>query len=107
MRVPSRMDNLLKTATEAQSCDVPFVAFNTTGLPDAVGHQCIGYLSTAFDPGDLAAGIAWVLDDSDRRADLANQAHCHTHQIWNPRRVATLYADLYQGVLKQPASAAR
>lgn len=51
------MDNLPQTATEAQSCGVPVVGFNTSGLPDAVEHQRTGYLANAFDPADLAAGI--------------------------------------------------
>jgi len=105
MVVPSRMDNLPQTATEAQSCGVPVVAFNATGLPDVVQHQCTGYLAAPFDSADLAAGISWVLDDPGRQAALAHEAHRRAHKLWNPCRIACLYSDLYQEVLNQAASA--
>ena len=53
--VPSRQDNLLNTAIEAQACGTPVVAFNIGGLPDIVEHQCTGYLAKAFETEDLAA----------------------------------------------------
>jgi len=99
MVVPSRMDNLPQTATEAQSCGIPVVAFNATGLPDAVEHKRTGYLASPFDPADLAAGIAWVLEDSERRECLGRQARGRADELWNPHRIAPLYAALYEKVL--------
>jgi glycosyltransferase involved in cell wall biosynthesis len=99
MVVPSRMDNLPQTATEAQSCGVPVVGFNTSGLPDAVEHQRTGYLANAFDPADLAAGIGWVLEDSERRKFLGRQARMRAEELWNPHRIALIYTALYERVL--------
>lgn len=99
MVVPSRMDNLPQTAIEAQSCGVPVVAFNTSGLPDAVEHQRTGYLAEPFDPADLAHGIGWVLENSEGRERLGRQARARAIQLWSPQRIANLYAALYEEVL--------
>ena len=92
MVVPSRMDNLPQTATEAQSCGVPVVAFNATGLPDAVEHKHTGYLATPFDPADLAHGDQWVLDSTELHRSVS---------LWTPRRIAHAYCDLYREILSR------
>lgn len=102
MVVPSRMDNLPQTATEAQSCGVPVVAFNATGLPDAVEHQRTGYLATPYDPADLAHGIGWVLEEPERHRHLAATARQRAVDLWTPKRIAGDYANLYREVLAQP-----
>jgi glycosyltransferase involved in cell wall biosynthesis len=65
--LPSRQDNLPNTGVEALACGTPVVAFDTCGLPDIVEHRHTGYLAQAFDTEDLAAGIRWVLAESQRR----------------------------------------
>jgi len=102
MVVPSRMDNLPQTATEAQSCGVPVVAFNATGLPDMVEHQRTGYLAEPYDPADLANGIGWVLESRERRRRLADAARERALSLWTPGRIAAAYADLYREVLTRP-----
>lgn len=102
MVVPSRMDNLPQTATEAQSCGVPVVAFNTSGLPDAVEHERTGYLATPYNSTDLAHGISWVLESAERRRVLGKAARSRALSLWAQQHVARLYTDLYEEVLAQP-----
>jgi glycosyltransferase involved in cell wall biosynthesis len=59
--VPSRQEAFGQTASEAQACGTPVVAFHIGGLPDIVEHQRTGYLVKAYETEDLAAGIRWVL----------------------------------------------
>ncbi|WP_254977819.1 glycosyltransferase [Cyanobium sp. ATX 6A2] len=99
MVVPSLMEAFGQTASEAQSCGVPVVAFNATGLPDVVDHQRTGYLAEPYDPADLAHGIRWVLETPERQAALGRQARQRAEQLWNPGRIAGLYAELYREVL--------
>ena len=98
--LPSRQDNLPNTALEAQACGTPVVAFKTGGLPDIVDHRCTGYLAQPYEPQDLAAGIAWVLEDRLRLQALHNAARRRAEQLWNPARVAGLYLGIYQAVLE-------
>jgi glycosyltransferase involved in cell wall biosynthesis len=62
----SRLDNLPNTVMEATACGVPTVAFRIGGMPDMIEHQATGYLARAFEVGDLADGIYWVLADEPR-----------------------------------------
>lgn len=100
MVVPSRQENLPQTATEAQACGVPVVAFNTTGMPDVVEHCKTGYLSEPFDPVSLAAGIIWVLDDPDRRARLSASARVRAEARWATDIVVPQYLDVYHQAIE-------
>ena len=63
MVVPSRQEAYGQTASEAQACGVPVIAFDNTGLVDLVEHLVTGYLVKSFDVNDLAEGIKWVLSE--------------------------------------------
>ncbi|MGE0011509.1 MAG: glycosyltransferase [Azoarcus sp.] len=96
MVVPSRQENLPQTATEAQSCGCPVLAFDCTGLPDAVEHKVTGYLARAFDVGDLAQGLAWLYEDRERLAALRRNARLRAVQLWSPAVVLPKYEDVYR-----------
>jgi glycosyltransferase involved in cell wall biosynthesis len=95
MVVPSRIENLPQTATEAQSCGCPVVAFRTAGLPDAVEDRQTGWLARAFDAEDLAAGIRWVVEDPQRRHALAIAARQRALRLWHPEVVLPQYLEQY------------
>jgi glycosyltransferase involved in cell wall biosynthesis len=99
--VPSRQDNLPNTGVEVHACGTPVVAFRTGGLPDIVDDQRTGYLAQPFEPHDLAAGIRWVLADPARRQALGHAARKHAVQLWNPARVAGLYAEVYRQAMER------
>ena len=101
LAVPSRQEAFGQTASEAHACGTPVVAFRTGGLPDIVDHQRTGYLAQPFDPYDLAAGIRWVLADPSRRQALGHAARERAVQLWNPARVAGLYAEVYRQAMER------
>jgi glycosyltransferase involved in cell wall biosynthesis len=72
--VPSKQESFGQTASESLACGTPVVAFNTTGLQDIVDHEQNGYLAEPYNPEDLARGIAWILEDGDRRQSLSHRA---------------------------------
>jgi glycosyltransferase involved in cell wall biosynthesis len=100
--VPSRMENLPQTATEAQSCGVPVVAFNTCGIPEAVVHLESGYLAKPYDTDDLANGIQWVLSDDSRYKKLCEFARKRAVTLWSPDVVTHQYYELFKQVLREP-----
>lgn len=99
MVVPSRQEAFGQTASEAHACGTPVVAFRTGGLTDIVEDRLTGALAEPFDSGSLASAIAWVLADPQRNRQLGAAARQRVERLWNPSRVAGLYAEVYRQVL--------
>ncbi|HID2490494.1 TPA: glycosyltransferase [Enterobacter cloacae] len=99
MVVPSRQDNLPQTATEAQACGCPVVAFNCTGFPDIISHRKTGYLADPFDSDDLATGIAWLLNNPDQESSLGENASSEARKKWSSVNLMPQYLKLYQDTI--------
>lgn len=104
MIVPSKQEAFGQTATEAMACGTPVVAFGATGLLDIVEHRQTGYLAQAYEAEDLARGIAWILEDDDRRDKLAHQARQRVEAHFTLERQAQRYIDLYTELLDRPSA---
>jgi glycosyltransferase involved in cell wall biosynthesis len=96
MIVPSRQEAFGQTASEAQACGCPVVAFNCTGLSDVVAHRETGYLAKAFESEDLANGMQWILSDVELRARLGKAARQRALKLWSPEVVVPQYLNVYQ-----------
>jgi len=99
MIVPSVQEAFGQTASEAQSCGTPVVAFNSTGLRDVVDHQQTGYLATPFEVEDLAKGMVWVLEDRERHCQLQFQAREKGLRDFASKTQASRYMALYKGLV--------
>lgn len=99
MVLPSRQDNLPQTGVESQSCGCPLVAFDTSGLPDLVQHERTGYLARPFEVDDLAHGIEWILQSSERRADLSRRARERSVRLYAPGAVIPQYMRVYRDAI--------
>lgn len=95
MVVPSVQEAFGQTASEAQSCGTPVVAFNATGVKDVIDHQQTGYLATPFEVEDLAKGIVWVLEDQERHRQLQFQAREKGLRDFASETQASRYMSLY------------
>ncbi|MXO95861.1 glycosyltransferase [Erythrobacter aquimaris] len=94
--IPSRIENLPQAGTEAQACGTPVVAFDVAGLPDVVAHQETGFLAKPYDPIEIAEGVAWVLEDTDRLKLLGEQARHRAVSLWAPAATLPLYLEAYE-----------
>ena len=99
--LPSIQENLPNTIMEAMACGTPCVAFRQGGLPDLVEHERNGYLAQPFDPMDLARGIAWVLEDGERRRALSLEARQKIEGEFSLDEVARRYVRLYEELVEQ------
>lgn len=99
MVIPSRQDNFPNTGVEALACGTPVVAFDIGGISDIVSHKKTGYLATAFDTQDLAKGVMWVIENSDRH-ELRQNARKHAEEHFSYPVVAQQYQIVYQHVLE-------
>ncbi|HIF9190433.1 TPA: glycosyltransferase [Photobacterium damselae] len=99
MVVPSKQEAFGQTASEAQSCGTPVVAFNTTGLIDIIEHKVTGYLAEPFNTGDLANGIEWCwLNKSKTLRSLSRE---RAVLLWSQDVVAAQYIELYGNVINK------
>ena len=98
--VPSRQESFGQTASEAQACGVPVVAFNVGGLRDIIDDRITGYLAQPFDPQDFARGISWVLEDDSRRAALGASARAKVETRFSSPVVSRQYLSLYEDILR-------
>ena len=96
MVVPSRQENLANTIMEAMACGTPVVAFGIGGNGDLVDNRVSGYLAKPFEPVDLAAGIAWVLGDAARLAELSAAARAKCERTFSLDVVCGQYENLYR-----------
>ena len=96
---PSLQDNLPNTVMEALACGTPCVAFNIGGMPDMIEHMRNGYLARPFESGDLAEGIAWVIESPERRRELSESARRKIEQEFTLPLQAQRYRALYAEIL--------
>ncbi len=71
MIIPSIQDNLPNVVIESLACGIPCIAFNIGGMSDMIDHKKNGYLAEPFNTNDLASGIHWCLEDSERNKELS------------------------------------
>jgi glycosyltransferase involved in cell wall biosynthesis len=97
MVVPSRLDNLPLTAIEAQSCGVPVVCFDNSGVKTVVDHLRSGYVARAFDITDLASGIIWCLS-MQFNGGLTQMVRESALEKFCNKRIASRYCEIYESL---------
>jgi len=100
---PSLSENLSLTICEAMACGTPVIAFPAGGTPEVVTHQENGYLARMSDSEDLAAGIAFFLEDPARLDRAGQAARLHIVDHFSARRMVDEYTELYEELLAQKA----
>lgn len=99
MVVPSLQENLPQTATEAQACGCPVVAFDCTGLPDAVIDGETGYLVAPYQPDAMAAALHGLLDSADIRRRMGEAATRRAAQSWASAVVSNRYSQVFDAAV--------
>lgn len=99
MIVPSLYESFGQTASEGLACGTPVVAFNAAGQKDIVSHQQNGYLVKPYEVDDLAHGMAWVLEDTDRHHKLCEQARQAAVDQFSLEIQARQYRTLFEELL--------
>jgi len=99
--LPSIQENLPYTVMEAMACGTPCVAFAQGGVPDLIDHEQNGFLARPYEPDDLARGISWVLEDTERRENLSKQARHKVEREFSVEMIAARHRELYREILEK------
>ncbi len=99
MVVPSYMESFGQTASEAQACGLPVVAFKSTGLKDIISHKNTGYLAKPYYWEDIYAGIKWILDNY-MDIDFKSLARKRAEKLWSPEVISKKYSLIYRELVK-------
>ena len=74
--------------------------FKVGGIPEMIDHRVNGYVANFKDVADLAAGMAWVLDEADARA-LSAAARRKVEMTYSQSAVASQYIEVYNEMIAQ------
>jgi glycosyltransferase involved in cell wall biosynthesis len=95
--VPSFYETFGQTLIESMACGCPVVSFDNSGQTDIIDHKVNGYLAKYQDAEDLAAGIEWVLDNTEK-LHLSEVCIKKVQGNYTESIVARQYIDLYKGL---------
>jgi len=99
---PSLMEAFGKTIAEAMACGTPVVCFDATGPKYIVDHKINGYKAIPFEPFDLAQGIEWISNLSEREyTKLSQNAREKVVREFDSKIVAKKYIKLYEEILNR------
>lgn len=96
--LPSIQESLGYTVMEAMACGTPCVAFRQGGVPDLIDHRLNGYLAQPYRVSDLAQGIWWIMEDGNRRKELARNARRKIENGFAMESVAKRHLELYREI---------
>lgn len=98
--LPSKQDNLPNMIMEAMACGTPCVGFDTGGVPDMITHKVNGYLAKAFDCGNFAHGIKWILKNPEYDKICYN-ARKTAEDKFDIKNIARQYIELYEKIINE------
>lgn len=97
--VPSRYEGFGLPAVEAMACGTPVVATRAGALTEVMERTGGGLLAPRDDPDALAAAIATLMADPDRRRTLARTGRERVVEAYSWPEIARTTADAYRSVI--------
>ena len=79
--VPSQYESFGMVALEAMACGKPVVASQIGGLAYLVKDGVTGFSVPVDDPGELASRLTTIIQDSNLREQMGNQAFLASSSI--------------------------
>jgi lipopolysaccharide/colanic/teichoic acid biosynthesis glycosyltransferase len=102
--VPSLREGLPYAVLEAAAMEVPAVGFDVDGVADAIEHNRTGLLVASRSPQALAAAVAQLLDDPERRRALGREARRRVLRLYRRRPLwAAIHEHYHTPAARDPA----
>lgn len=103
MIVPSRLESFGQTASEAQSCGTPVIAFNTSGLKDIVEDGETGYLIEKYNYKKMAEKVIELFNNKPKLDYLGKEARENALKKFSQEIIAKKYIKLYKRIKNKKA----
>ncbi len=100
--VPSEEDNQPQVGLEAMACGTPVVGFDAGGIREYVLPQVTGLLAEVANVADLSEKIAFLVDQTERRNQMASGARQMMLKEFEVATQTEKYLDLYRDLVLQP-----
>lgn len=97
---PSREESFSLTTLESLACGTPVAAFAVGGIPDMIEHEVNGCLAPPHDAEKLAQGIAYLLENTERRIQMGKAARQIAVERYSAPVIAKQHVKLYEQILK-------
>jgi glycosyltransferase involved in cell wall biosynthesis len=96
--VASRTEGMPACVIEAGIAGVPVAGYALAGVPEAVADGETGLLVTPGDRAALVDAVERLLLDAPLRARLGAAASARCRELFDIRRVAPLYGEVYRAI---------
>lgn len=99
MCFPSHREGLPNAVIEAAACAVPVVAWDVTGVRDAVADGVTGYLVAPGDHAAMAARVLQLLQDPDLRSTMGAAARARAAERFDAVAVQRAFIAFITGLV--------
>jgi glycosyltransferase involved in cell wall biosynthesis len=97
--MPSKMDTYGLIAQEAQSCGVPVICFEDTGVADVIANQSSGLAVKREDVGAMLQALEGLINSPEKLRNMSKSARMRATENWSYDIVSRKYIELYTNVL--------
>ncbi len=98
--LPSESESQSNAILEAMAAGVPIVASNTGGNPELIGEGR-GLLVRCGDKEDLAQGIARLLQNTELRSEISENARDFVRQNFTLEKMRSRFEELYADLIAE------
>jgi len=99
--VPSWVEGFGRVAVEAMLARKPVVGSAVGGIPEIVVDGDTGIIARPKDPKDLAARLAYLLDDGGLRRRMGEAGAERAHRLYRPEKHVDRVVRVYEEILGQ------
>lgn len=97
--LPSLSEGLPRAVMEAMAAGLPCVVMDAGGNSEAVVEGQTGYVAPLEDGVKFTEGLTRLLEDEGLRKKLGTAGKKRAFALFNPKRLAAQYEELYRSVL--------
>jgi glycosyltransferase involved in cell wall biosynthesis len=96
---PSLSEGLPRAVMEAMAASLPCVVMDVGGNAEAVADGQTGYVVAPGDASGFKTALIRLIKDGELRKNLGEAGKKRAFTLFNPKRLAAQYAELYRAVL--------